>query len=113
MRLLPVLSSAIATTFVILMLQPAGAAERVEKRMSLALTFTGYLIGIPIFCDAGYVILNPLVHSAAIRTGLNMSTMATGLIGAMLLVAGTGGRIVEVEAYHYPLAEQHPEAQHV
>lgn len=75
-------------------LKHTGAIERItlsmikwvgQKRMPLALTFTGYLVGIPIFADVGYVILNPLVHSAAIRTGLNMSTMATGLIGAMLL----------------------------
>lgn len=75
-------------------LKHTGAIERItltmikwvgEKRMPLALTLTGYLIGIPIFADVGYVILNPLVHSAAIRSGLNMSTMATGLIGALLL----------------------------
>ena len=75
-------------------LKHTGAIERItltmikvvgESRMPLALTLTGYLIGIPIFCDVGYVILNPLVHSAAIRSRLNMSTMATGLIGAMLL----------------------------
>jgi GntP family gluconate:H+ symporter len=75
-------------------LKHTGAIERItltmikwvgESRMPLALTFTGYLVGIPIFADVGYVILNPLVHSAAIRTGLNMATMATGLIGAMLL----------------------------
>ena len=75
-------------------LKHTGAIERItlsmikwvgQKRMSLALTFTGYLVGIPIFSDVGYVILNPLVHSAAIRTGLNMSTMATGLAGAMML----------------------------
>ena len=75
-------------------LKHTGAIERItlsmikwvgEKRMPLALTLSGYLIGIPIFCDIGYVILNPLVHSAAIRTGLNMSTMATGLIGAAML----------------------------
>src|SRR5215213_11836158 len=56
-----------------------------ETRMPLALTLSGWVIGIPIFSDVGYVILNPLVHSAAIRSGLNMSTMATGLIGAMQL----------------------------
>ena len=75
-------------------LKHTGAIERItltmirwvgEKRMPLALTFTGYLVGIPIFSDVGYVILNPLVHSAAIRTGLNMSVMATGLVGAMML----------------------------
>src|SRR5215204_4264462 len=56
-----------------------------EKRMPLALTLSGWVIGIPIFSDVGYVILNPLVHSAAIRAGLNMSVMSTGLIGAMQL----------------------------
>jgi GntP family gluconate:H+ symporter len=75
-------------------LKHTGAIERItltmirwvgESRMPLALTFTGYLVGIPIFSDVGYVILNPLVHSAAIRTGLNMSVMATGLAGAMML----------------------------
>ena len=75
-------------------LKHTGAIERItltmirwvgEKRMPLALTFTGYLVGIPIFSDVGYVILNPLVHSAAIRTGLNMSVMVTGLAGALML----------------------------
>lgn len=75
-------------------LKHTGAIERItismirwigEKRMSLALTLSGWLIGIPIFSDVGYVILNPLVHSAAIRSGLNMSVMSTGLIGALQL----------------------------
>lgn len=75
-------------------LKHTGAIERItltmirwvgETRMPLALTFTGYLVGIPIFADVGFVILHPLVHSAAIRTGLNMSVMATGLVGAMML----------------------------
>ena len=75
-------------------LKHTGAIERItisminlvgEKRMPLALTFSGWTIGIPIFSDVGYVILNPLVHSAAIRAGVNMSVMSTGLIGAMQL----------------------------
>jgi GntP family gluconate:H+ symporter len=51
--------------------------------MPLALTLSGFVIGIPIFSDVGYVILNPLVHGAALTSGVNMSTMATGLVGAM------------------------------
>src|SRR4030095_8456470 len=75
-------------------LKHTGGIERItismirwvgEKRMPLALTLSGWLIGIPIFSDVGYVILNPLVHSAAIRSGLNMSVMSTGLIGALQL----------------------------
>ena len=75
-------------------LKHTGGVERItmsmirwvgEKHMPLALTLSGFVIGVAIFSDIGYVILNPLVHSAAIKTGLNMSTMATGLVGAMQL----------------------------
>ena len=75
-------------------LKHTGGIERItltmirwvgEKRMSLALTLSGWMIGIPIFSDVGYVILNPLVHSAALQSGLNMSVMSTGLIGALQL----------------------------
>ena len=75
-------------------LKHTGGIERItlsmirwvgEKRMSLALMLSGWTIGIPIFSDVGYVILNPLVHSAAIKSGLNMAVMSTGLIGALQL----------------------------
>ncbi len=75
-------------------LKHTGAVERIttsmigwvgETRMPLALTLSGFVIGIAIFSDVGYVILNPLVHSAAASTGVNMSVMSTGLVGAMQL----------------------------
>jgi GntP family gluconate:H+ symporter len=56
-----------------------------ERRMPLALTMSGWVIGVAIFSDVGYVILNPLVHAAALKSGLNMSVMATGLVGSMQL----------------------------
>ena len=75
-------------------LKHTGGIERItvsmirwvgEARMPLALTLSGFVIGLAIFSDVGYLILNPLVHSAAISSGLNMSVMATGLVGAMQL----------------------------
>jgi GntP family gluconate:H+ symporter len=75
-------------------LKHTGGIERItgsmitwvgEARMPLALTLSGFVIGLAIFSDVGYLILNPLVHSAAINSGLNMSVMATGLVGAMQL----------------------------
>ena len=75
-------------------LKHTGGIERItismirwvgEARMPLALTLSGFVIGLAIFSDVGYVILNPLVHSAAINSGLSMSVMATGLVGAMQL----------------------------
>jgi GntP family gluconate:H+ symporter len=94
-------------------LKHTGGIERItismirwvgEKRMALALTLSGWVIGIPIFSDVGYVILNPLVHSAAVRSGLNMSVMSTGLIGAMQLthamVPPTPGPLAAVALLH-------------
>ncbi|HSG09761.1 MAG TPA: SLC13 family permease, partial [Longimicrobiales bacterium] len=75
-------------------LKHTGGVERItgtmirwvgKERMPLALTLSGFVIGVAIFSDVGYVILNPLVHSAALETGVNMSVMATGLVGAMQL----------------------------
>ena len=94
-------------------LKHTGGIERItismirwvgQRRMPLALTLSGWVIGIPIFSDVGYVILNPLVHSAAIRSGLNMATMSTGLIGAMQLthamVPPTPGPLAAVAILH-------------
>ncbi len=55
------------------------------NRMPLALTLTGFVIGIAIFSDVAYVILNPLVHSAAKTMGVGIATMSTGLVGALQL----------------------------
>lgn len=55
------------------------------RRMPLALTLAGFVLGIAIFSDVAFVILNPLVHSAAMAMGVSISLMATGLVGAMQL----------------------------
>tara|TARA_R110000824_G_scaffold52692_3_gene146051 strand:+ start:37218 stop:38591 length:1374 start_codon:yes stop_codon:yes gene_type:complete len=56
-----------------------------SQRMPLALTLTGFVIGVAIFSDVAYVILNPLVHSAAKTMGVGIATMSTGLVGALQL----------------------------
>ena len=80
-------------------LKHTGGIERItvsmirwvgEARMPLALTLSGFVIGLAIFSDVGYLILNPLVHSAALSSGLNMSVMATELVGAMQLTPRHG-----------------------
>lgn len=55
------------------------------RRMPLALTLAGFVLGIAIFSDVAFVILNPLVHSAAKTMGVGISLMSTGLVGAMQL----------------------------
>lgn len=73
-------------------LRHTGGVERItssmisllgRQRMPLALTLSGFVIGLAIFSDVGYVILNPLVHSSAIAAGVNMGVMSTGLVVSM------------------------------
>jgi len=56
-----------------------------SRRMPLALTLTGFIIGVAIFSDVAYVILNPLVHSSARAMGVGITVMSTGLVGALQL----------------------------
>ncbi len=56
-----------------------------SSRMPLALTLTGFVLGIAIFSDVAYVILNPLVHSAAKAMNVTISVMSVGLVGALQL----------------------------
>jgi len=56
-----------------------------QARMPLALTLAGFVLGISIFSDVAYVILNPLVHTAAKAMGVGIAAMATGLVGALQL----------------------------
>jgi gluconate:H+ symporter, GntP family len=56
-----------------------------EKRMPLALTLTGFILGIAIFSDVAYVILNPLVHSAAKLMNVSIGVMSVGLVGSLQL----------------------------
>jgi gluconate:H+ symporter, GntP family len=55
------------------------------KRMPLALTLTGFVLGIAIFSDVAFVILNPLVHSAAKMMGVGVGVVSIGLVGSLQL----------------------------
>lgn len=56
-----------------------------STRMPLALTLTGFIVGIAIFSDVAYVILNPLVHSSARMMGVGVSVTSIGLVGSLQL----------------------------
>ncbi len=75
-------------------LRHTGAIETITRtmvkavgstRMPLALTLTGFVLGIAIFSDVAYVILNPLVHSAAKMMGVTIGVMSIGLVGSLQL----------------------------
>jgi len=50
-----------------------------EKRSALAMTLTGFIVGLPIFCDSGYIVLSGLNRSLAKRTHTPMVIMAVSL----------------------------------
>jgi gluconate:H+ symporter, GntP family len=56
----------------------------------LAMSITGFIVGLPIFCDSGYIVLSGLNRSMARRTGISIATMsvslATGLLSVHCLV---------------------------
>jgi GntP family gluconate:H+ symporter len=61
-----------------------------EKRAALAMSITGFIVGLPIFCDSGYIVLSGLNNSLCKRTGVAVAVMsvslATGLYSVHCLI---------------------------
>lgn len=68
-----------------------------RARAVLAMSCTGSLVSIPVFCDSGYVILSPLVRSLARQTGISLAAFAValsmGLYATHCLIPPTPGPI--------------------
>ncbi|MBS3946171.1 MAG: GntP family permease, partial [Melioribacter sp.] len=48
-----------------------------NKNAPLAMTITGFVFGIPIFCDSGFVVLSSLNKSVAAKTRKSMAIMGS------------------------------------
>ncbi|MCU0456954.1 MAG: GntP family permease [Bacteroidales bacterium] len=57
-----------------------------EKRSAQAMGITGFITGLPIFCDSGYIILSGLAKSFSARAGIPMAFMATVLASSLYSV---------------------------
>jgi GntP family gluconate:H+ symporter len=61
-----------------------------ERHAPLAMSATGFIVGLPIFCDSGYIVLSGLNQSLAKRTGISIVIMsvslATGLYSVHCLI---------------------------
>ncbi len=61
-----------------------------KKRAPLAMNVTGFVVGLPIFCDSGYMVLSGLNNSLAAKLRLPMAVMAgslaTGLYSVHCLI---------------------------
>lgn len=54
--------------------------KKIPSRYSaLAMGLTGFIVGLPIFCDSGYIVLSGLNNSLAKRTGISIVIMAVSL----------------------------------
>jgi GntP family gluconate:H+ symporter len=57
-----------------------------EKNAPLAISITGFIVGIPIFCDSGFIILSGLNHSLVKKTNQPMPVMAAALASSLYAV---------------------------
>ena len=57
-----------------------------EKNAPAAIAITGFIIGLPIFCDSGFVVLSGLNHSLVQQTNGKMPVMAAALGTALYAV---------------------------
>ncbi len=73
-------------------LETSGAAEKIaisliqkfgEKRIQWAVLLTGFLIGIPLYYNAGFVILVPLIFMLAKKTGLPLLYIAIPMAASL------------------------------
>jgi GntP family gluconate:H+ symporter len=66
-----------------------------EKQAPLAMSITGFVVSIPVFCDSGFVILSPLNKALSRKTGISLSVLAvalaTGLYATHVFVPPTPG----------------------
>ncbi len=57
-----------------------------ERRAPLAMSITGFVVGLPVFCDSGYIVLSGLSRSLAKRTGIPVIIMSTSLATGLYAV---------------------------
>lgn len=50
-----------------------------ENKAPLAMSITGFIVSVPVFCDSGFVILSSLNKALSRRTGISLTILATAL----------------------------------
>lgn len=54
-----------------------------QKRPDLAMLIMGWVVGIPVFCDSGFVVLNPIREALRTKIAANPVSMAMALSGGL------------------------------
>lgn len=56
-----------------------------RKIPALSTAFMGYIVGIPVFCDSGFILLNPIGKNLAKTSGISPVTFSLSLAGGLYL----------------------------
>ena len=79
------------------MMAESGGATRIattliglfgERRVHWAIMFVGFIVGIPVFFQVGFVLLIPLVFTIARRSGLSLVKIGISLVAGLSVVHG-------------------------
>jgi GntP family gluconate:H+ symporter len=57
-----------------------------DKNAPLAIALTGFIVGLPVFCDSGYIVLSGINKSLIRRTGRHVVTMSVSLAAGLYAV---------------------------
>lgn len=75
-----------------------------ERRVHWAIMFVGFIVGIPVFFQVGFVLLIPLVFTIARRTGMSLVKIGIPLVAGLSVVHGMvpphPAAMLAVGAYH-------------
>ena len=73
-----------------------------DKHPDLAIQLMGWIVSIPVFCDSGYVILNPIRKAMIKKTGVSATAMAValsvGLYTSHVFIPPTPGPIAAAQS---------------
>src|SRR5258705_6765526 len=59
-----------------------------ERRVHWAIMFVGFIVGIPVFFQVGFVLLIPLVFTVARQSGLSLVKIGIPLVAGLSVVHG-------------------------
>lgn len=54
-----------------------------EKNSPLAMSMTGYIVSIPVFCDSGFIVLSSLMKAIGKKTGISITILAVALASGL------------------------------
>lgn len=77
-----------------------------KKNSVVAIGAMGYVTGIPVFCDSGFVVLSPISRALAQQSNTSLAVMATALSGGLYATHSRphrhGGHLKRGSGAYYP-----------